>query len=247
MMIRVIRTTGPPVHSLLVSAYTTADVNLITWNKAYSVFPRQTFVNHKFYPLRPMDDIFGSILNKYKKQGWTTRDIIWPDLATDQARASGVKRRIGDSSSLVILLDTSSVQQASTPDSVIEHAQFTMFEGQSIVRRSAHPNVRDPAPQIQVQLLKSPALRYVYTASGIWLRYVTERLQRWAWVEIYKLEQTERPQQFANGIPDHFNVSLPDDFSMPESWDYADNQLPLWYQELEQRMSKEKVPGLVYR
>jgi hypothetical protein len=189
-----------------------------------------------------MDDSFGSVLNKYKKQGWTTRDIIWPELATDQVRTIGGNRRVGDSLSLIMPLDTSSVQQASTPDSVLEYAQFKVYAEESNVLRARPFGVENHVPQIHVQLLKSPALRHGHTASGPWRTYVIERLQRWAWVEIYKLEQAERPLQFANGIPDHSNVSLPEEFSLPETWDFADDQMPLWYQEWERISKAEGYP-----
>lgn len=187
--------------------------------------------------MRPLDDDFGSVLSEYSKQGWTTRDIIWPELADNQVRTIGGTRRVGGSSSLVIPLDTGSVQHASTPDSVIEYAQFKI-----LAEHSPYFNMglQNQILRIQVQQLKSPALRHGYTASEPWCTYITQRLQRWAWVELYKLEPVERPQQFANGIPDHSHVSLPEEFGMPETWDYADDQMPLWYLEWEQVPEKHE-------
>ncbi|KAF1972375.1 hypothetical protein BU23DRAFT_644310 [Bimuria novae-zelandiae CBS 107.79] len=232
--LRVICTNGPPIYTILSSAYTTACVNLITWNKAYSVFPRQTLIHHKSYPLKPMDDGFGSALREYSKQGWTTRDMVWPELPENQVRIIGGKRRVGDSSSLVISLDTSSVQSALTPDYVIEHAQFEVFAEQSNISLRFNRVPQSQDSHIRVHQLKSPALRYGYTASEPWRAYVAKKLQRWAWIELYKLKPAERPEQFAHGIPDLPHLSLPEEFRMPESWDYADDRLPLWYLEWEQ-------------
>jgi hypothetical protein len=153
----------------------------------------------------------------------------------DQVRKLGGNRRIGDPSSLVIPLDTSSVQQASTPDSVIEYAQFTIHGGQSYGRKSRYQPARNHVPHIQIQSLESPALRHIqHATSEPWRTYVTERLQRWVWVESYKLKEAERPLQFLVGIPDHSRITLPEEFTVPETWDYADDQIPLWYQEWEQ-------------
>lgn len=197
-----------------------------------------------------MNNSFGSILRELSKQGWTTRDMIWPELADNQVPLVGGKRRVGDSSSLVIRLDTCSIQQASIPDFVIEYAQFDV-----VAKRPdppSHPSsspffvttaLQTQVPRIEGQLLKSPALQYEYTALKPWQTYVTKRLQLWAWFELYKLEAQERPQQYANDIPEHSRVSIPDDFEMPESWDYADDQMPGWYREWEQA-GPEKAPRL---
>jgi hypothetical protein len=68
---------------------------------------------------------------------------------------------------------------------------------------------------------------------------VTERLQRWVWLELLKLKAGERPEQFENGIPDYSDISLPSDFQPPETWDYADDQIPAWYKEWEETLAKE--------
>ncbi|KAF4636655.1 hypothetical protein G7Y89_g1438 [Cudoniella acicularis] len=112
---------------IIASCFTTS-VNIITWNRAYSMFPAQTVIHHKSYALRLWNDEFGSLLREQVDQGWTNRDIIWPDLTTDaRYRIRNGLRRVGDRSSLAVPLDTTDVQQASTPDSAIEFAQFKVF------------------------------------------------------------------------------------------------------------------------
>lgn len=227
--IRIRRTIGPPIYTLLDSSYTTAIINIITWNKAYCVFPRQTIVQHKLFPFKHLNDDFGSALNLYSQQGWTTRDIIWPQLATNLVRKMEGTRRIGDSSSLIIPLDTSSIPRALAPDSVTEYAHFEII----IECKTATPSLRlrNQILHMEVHRVTSPALRYVYTASDPWRSYVRERLQRWVRVELCKIKPANRPQQFANIIP--ARPKLPDDFELPQTWDYADDQMPIWFQEWE--------------
>ncbi|RYO99449.1 hypothetical protein DL766_001770 [Monosporascus sp. MC13-8B] len=94
---------------------------------------------------------------------------------------------------------------------------------------------RNQFPWIQCHGLSSPALRHEYTlASESWRNYVMERLRRWAWVELHKVEPGKRPEQFINGIPHHSDISLPEEFQVPKTWDYADDQIPEWYREWEQ-------------
>jgi len=238
--IRLTATGGPPVETILRCSYATTSVNFITWNKAYSVFPVQTLIHHTFYALRLWNDEFGALLREQVNQGWTNRDIVWPDLTTDaRHRIKNGHRRVGDQSSLVISLNTNCVQKASTPDSAIEFAQFEVFAEPDF---PVFGSERYGSPEIRVEVLTSPALRHDYTfASTSWSKFVSERLQRWVILEVLKLKVEERPQQFANGIPYDFNISLPSDFHPPGIWDYADNMVPKWYREWEDKPPEEQI------
>ncbi|RTE68648.1 hypothetical protein BHE90_016973 [Fusarium euwallaceae] len=247
--LRITRTSGSPIHAILTSSYTTACVNFLTWNKAYSIFPQQTLINHQFYPLRSLDDDFGSKLNELASQGWTTRDIMWPDFEGAKNHRLAGLRRIGDSSILVIPLDTDSVHTPSTPDFVIEYAQFEVLEQDlqfSSCRTGFAQNqfgfsaTQNESPngsflKIRAQEMVSPAVRYAYTTAATqWRDYLQERLKRWAWLELFKLEPGNRPFQSSSAFPLVSSISIPQDFEMPQSWDYADDQIPEWYREWEQ-------------
>lgn len=196
------------------------------------------------YALRLWNDEFGALLREQVNQGWTNRDIVWPDLTTDaRHRIKNGHRRVGDQSSLVISLDTNYVQKASTPDSAIEFAQFEVFAEPESPFFGQGRSERHGSPQIRVEVLASPALRHVYTfASTSWLKFVRERLQRWVMLELLKLKVEERPEQFANGIPYYSNISLPTEFHPPETWDYADDLIPAWYREWEDNPPEELHP-----
>ena len=89
------------------------------WNKAYSVFPLETLVKYCFFPLKPFDDGFGSQLNELSYEGWTTRDIIWPDFSDVECSKVTGLRRIGDRSTLTISLNIDAVMPLSIPDTVV--------------------------------------------------------------------------------------------------------------------------------
>lgn len=237
--IRLTATHGPRVETILRYSYATTSVNFITWNKAYSIFPIQTLIHRKCHALRLWNDEFGSLLREQVSQGWTNRDVIWPELRTDaRHRIRNGHRRVGDQSSLTISLDTKNVQKASTPDSAIEFAQFEIFTEPESPFTQVRLERRG-SPGIRVQELKSPALRHGYTfASSSWHKFVIERLQRWVWLELLKLKAGERPEQFENGIPNHSDIYLPSDFQS-ETWDYADDQIPAWYKEWEQTLAEK--------
>ncbi|KAF4336551.1 hypothetical protein FBEOM_9593 [Fusarium beomiforme] len=248
IQIRVTRTTGLPIETILTSSSTTAIINVITWNKAYCIFPHQTLIKHEFYPLRPLDDDFGSELSELSLQGWTARDIIWPDHVREKFLNLIHVRRVGDSSSLVIPLDTHSVVTQAVPDYIIEFSQFEI-SGYGLQSQTGstgfwdnhfgQDHFQNTAPrwsflQIRAKELSSPALCHCYitTYSG-WRDFLSERVLRWTWLELYKVEQRNRPAQPLTSFPLVSEVSIPQNFEFPQSWDYADDQIPIWYQQWE--------------
>ena len=54
---------------ILRTFYTTALFNIITWNAAYAMFPRSTFLKHETFPTMPLNDYFGGLHSKWTKRG----------------------------------------------------------------------------------------------------------------------------------------------------------------------------------
>ncbi|THY05026.1 hypothetical protein D6D03_03334 [Aureobasidium pullulans] len=66
-----------PLHSILTDcAFSTAHVNIITWNKAYCMFPNVTFIDRRMYFLHNPDEALGQILSKYSAHGWRTSEWV---------------------------------------------------------------------------------------------------------------------------------------------------------------------------
>lgn len=203
----------------------------MTWNKVYSIFPVATLINEQFWPLRKLDDDFGIKLSELAAMGWTTRQMVWPDLTKLQFSGSG-QRRIGDRKSLIMQLAPVCCDTGSLPDYVIDHSDFEV----------AKPNNRiiggHRSWSIASRVLTSPSLRYRYTTSfeglreNSWHKFVSDRLERWTEVELFKMSRDQRPQQ--NPTPSHFG--------QPDSWDYADDQIPLWYQAWYLQRNEERRP-----
>ncbi|KAK0744792.1 hypothetical protein B0T21DRAFT_407864 [Apiosordaria backusii] len=124
---------------------------------------------------------------------------------------------------------TDSVQAPSTPDSVIEYAQFDVLAKYLGPHRS-----RDRFLRIRAEKLASPAIRHGYvTADTGWRSYAAERLRRWSWLELYKLEPRSRPFLSTSMYPLVSDIQMS---QVPQSWDYADDQIPVWYREWEQTL-----------
>ena len=200
-------------------------------------------MDHKLLPLRNLDDGFGSVLQQFSLIGWTNRDILWPEIEGEKDRKIGGSRRVGDTSSLVVVLDVGGVRPASTPDFVIEHAQFQVISELSYQA----PRSENHLPQIRAKALLSPALRHGYTtysSSNSWPSYLTPRLEQWFRVEIYKLDPDRRPVHLRDGVPRfprQSDLVFPNGYTPPESWDYADDQIPVWYRQWETKNRRGKL------
>ncbi|KAL8992729.1 MAG: hypothetical protein Q9169_006881 [Polycauliona sp. 2 TL-2023] len=117
--LHVIATNETPMHAILNNFYTTVNLNFITWNKAYSVFPLTTFIHKRGHLLRhEIDADNRRLVNKYKQRGWDIQGIIRPE---DQRVNHPFQqhRRIGDKYTWMIPVDIDKIEGSSTPDTVL--------------------------------------------------------------------------------------------------------------------------------
>ncbi|CZR53261.1 uncharacterized protein PAC_03139 [Phialocephala subalpina] len=121
-------TRNTPIEVILGGFCTIAVVNVITWKLAYSIFPDATFREMKTYQLRPLND--------YYEDEERVRSI-----------SSGGSRRIGDSLSWKIPLDTTGVTPG-LPDHVLE---FSIF---GLSKHTPDPQLFDLEELTYMELMK---------------------------------------------------------------------------------------------
>ena len=172
-----------PLRAILCGFYQTAVINIITCNKAYAIFPHITYLKHKTYLLKEGDDHFGALLDKYRRKGWTTGDILWPEGNPLTKELSSAYRRIGDRYTWSIAFaDMVDVRTDNTPDS-IEQYNFRI----ATQTHAAHvaKNYVIFAPIFFAHVLKH---RYTYYVSpswneetdndSFWIDFVGQRVDR---------------------------------------------------------------------
>ncbi|KAF4343747.1 hypothetical protein FBEOM_2334 [Fusarium beomiforme] len=232
-IITVKRTDGPPIIDIINTATTTLDLNIISWNKAYSLLPRLNIAHHKFYPLKTLNNEVGQVLHRRYKWGWTTRDLLWPDLTQEFLPANGC-RQVGGKYTLAINLG-GLPREYFTPDHdyVLEGAVYSLVHQMNSRGRPLSASIQP--------MKKSIGLKYVHTngASGLhykdWEEFFEDRLNRWVYVEIAKTHRLHnRPPSFVFLEPGNFRVNIPPNYEPPrDDWDYADDQVILWFREWE--------------
>ncbi|KAK1503864.1 piwi domain-containing protein [Colletotrichum costaricense] len=233
--IRIVQTASFPLLTILQTSCTTADLNFILCDKAYSLFPALTIQKHVFYPLRDLDNEGGRRLVEYAHQGWTNRDFNWPDWSSEGLKGLG-HRRIGDNLSLVVHLQDNVGTPSSTLSHFIEHSRCEITHeslsaqfGNSTRRRRNFGATSRHVLTLTAKKISSYSLRRPLTDGEFsgWGNFVRERLSRWTRAELFKIAPGARPAAFdpaASSIA--FDENDLQTFTQPLSWDYADDQLP---------------------
>ncbi|TIA00614.1 hypothetical protein D6C82_04432 [Aureobasidium pullulans] len=231
-----------PLHSILTDcAFSTAHVNIITWNKAYCMFPNVTFIDRRMYFLHNPDEALGQILSKYSAHGWRTSEWVDYD-QTKGCNKPGIRenfRRVGDSSSWVIPLNLHKIRTPETSDSILESCTFQIFPD-SGPQKSRHAVTGLKTFSIGAQIFSCCMLKHNYTfhtPDASWSRFLRENLSRMIMLEILKTGDADliaRTRQPDFMLGDHKCCPLlrtRPRFQRPEGWEYVDHMIPSWLEE----------------
>lgn len=126
------------IAAVLSSTATTASLNFISWNKAYSLFPHSTFIKKECFLLcsysgekslaQRLSDL-GQLGIKMKTISWDRRrESIGERNYGGNRRTDTLtrRRRIGDKYTWVVSLDTKAVITPEQPDGVLESTTFRL-------------------------------------------------------------------------------------------------------------------------
>lgn len=240
--INIIHTDLPPALHLLTYYCTTAAANLITWNKAYCIFPDSTFIHKTSYQLNfAVDDINGAYLTKYRRRGWMTLQTQWKEYerSNSSVPSSGrLSRHIGDSMTWKISLDTTGVAPSSIPDHVLEQSHFSIRKRED----RTLPGNNGSHYEIHAKEFVSYVLRHTYIADSLigkdfWCDFVGPRLDELTRLQFLGVAPEKRPgwlQQGdgrgVGGMTGQFRHLGTDGFERGNEWTYWDHMVPKWYE-----------------
>ncbi|KAL8976048.1 MAG: hypothetical protein Q9205_007875, partial [Flavoplaca limonia] len=236
----VIATSNIPIHAILNTFFTTLVVNIITWNKAYSIFPLTTFIQKRGYLLRLPDADFASLMVNYTQRGWTIQQSLRPGdpRANHPIREN---RRIADKFTWLIPLDVRKVKSSKTPDAVLEYSTF----GFRISRyRRWDPFIEEGNFSYMIAALLYPcdALRYKYTYSLTdWRAFMIYEATRLTRLELGKLKPSQRPPQYDRLLYGKSSKLGHKSIENPECWTYWDPEIPTWYHAWEKIYNDKKA------
>lgn len=213
---QLIATSGLPVQGILRCYYTSCLVNFITWNKAYSIFPKKTFVEHKTIPLKKLDDQKRRCYAKYRERGFELQGKPRPLTKSEFVTRVGdyySQRRVGDRDTWMIPLDTQDITPA-TPSHIFETNAF------SISLRTPSPPGETAWCMILAEEVSSEAVTTVFTHGGRnrWVPF-HEKLRDWCLSQLQRLN----PLQYEDIMRDWGFDEWPH-IHVPAGWKYLDSQ-----------------------
>lgn len=239
---QIIFTSNIPVEAILKNFHSTLVVNFFTWNKAYAIFPLPTFVHHKGYLLKPLDNYLSTLLEKYSRRGWRFQGEMWPEEVSAKQPIQ-VGRRIGDEFTWMIPFDTSNVNWSKTPDLVLEYSSFKVGHG-----GPDGTNYEVSATRFEAEVLRH---QYLYGAPD-WMKFLGKRVDELTILELYKLAPELRPAPFRGPL---YRTDENDRYALyrmtaggfmretgkPNGWTYWDDEIPKWYQAWRQSVADSNV------
>lgn len=227
----------PPVQLILWDASTTAESNIISWNKAYAPFPLPTFIHNKGYLLQEYDErTEQAVRTQSDPDGLDIQGVMWPE---DRRLNHPIRqrRRLGDHHTWTIPFDTAGIEVSKTPDYVLEHACFTMdldaeFDDDKM-NRVQQERIRQYT--IEMATLESKVLKHTYVCSVDDMKtFFSRRLLSFTLFELRKLDPAQRPTNYDEILRNPGDIDrLLGDFERPASWRYRDEEIPRWYQAFE--------------
>jgi hypothetical protein len=246
--------------------YTTAVVNFITWNAAYSIFPDLTFIKRSTYQLTQLTPFYGEQVAKYGPRGWKLLETVsdgdhrhTKSLRLDDGK--NAERRVGDSFTWKIDLDINGVTPGA-PSSVIEHCFFAISRNEiSSAYAVFHPEPERYSTSHYVthmSVFKSCVLKYQYLTNRVNRGYAWKeerdthrffwkqqagRLNELTRIECDKLPEDERPVDIVNSVErEYFTHAAAIRRNPPEGWTFWDSEVPEWFKEYEKER-RGKVLG----
>ncbi|KAF2006304.1 hypothetical protein P154DRAFT_603813 [Amniculicola lignicola CBS 123094] len=231
---------NPPIFDILTRTSHTALLNVISWNKVYSLFPVPTFVEEQTYLLERMNESLSGPLRSISESGWTTKSIHWKqeDVSGDYQGLTR-PRQIKDRHTWMFKLDTTGMTPSNVPDFVLESTTFKLLVSKHDRRITSYVmNIKC--------IFKQPVLRYEYVTRstdkaapsyGDAIKELEDRLTELTIMEIIKIPKEERSQDLESLLNRDGQQSedFRERFVPPPTWNFHDVELIAFLQEVAER------------
>lgn len=219
-------------------------MNVLTWNKAYALYPQCTFVLNSGVALRDQDMYFDSHAEKYRGRQYPISVLEEVDKRRSLREMTQI-RRPGDSLTWKVPFDTSGITPPAKPDFVFEHCSFGFVDKASSGDDRRDDEEYAPLPYcITAEDFESCVLKYHYTRpnhddffNGI--KWTLDNLTR---QELQKLPKERRPRCYDEMLENDWGLQYYRRQLTNRDGSYLlnfyDEKIPEWYADWEKSSSR---------
>ena len=227
--LQVVATSHMPILTILQSFWTTAVVNVISWNKAYSIYPMATLGEHRAYIQRSLQGqpILCSFLPKYEQRGWTLFHDEPPDVRLPQPSQSiRQTRAVNDRFTLIIPLRTDGIVPAETPDYVLELSHFNISPCKREIESFEGQDITYDRYSVNTNFLVASVLKHGFVCGPAWRGWLGKMMDYKTLEELHKLPVSLRPLDFSHLVQEPKGIHKYLNIVRPDTWKYYDYEIP---------------------
>ncbi|CBX91443.1 hypothetical protein IAQ61_010793 [Plenodomus lingam] len=233
--------------------YSTNDMAVITWNKAYHLLPHCTFVKRKSYLLATPSFSLSKMLRRQAMLGLQICSLHLDQFDYDppyDLQLLTWPRSIRDKYTWIMDLDTTGVTPSKTPDYVLESTTFRI----RLPRLSELPRPQFPINHYRLcnfYILHYPVTRHKYIVDFMpgrrnrpspsddpKLTLLANRLHDFTVIELLKMDSSLLPSRANDVIMGLMDARDLEDFVQPPNWNFYDHMVEQRLAEIhEQRTS----------
>lgn len=223
----------------------THKLRFLTWNQAYTIFPHEAFVKETCHLTESDDERLERYVYSAQSLGDEENHCSTDGvLDVEMDGPSNIFRRIGDSRTWILDLDTAGVAVPETPDTIRESSSFELRRCSSpFIYRAFNESlgIKDEYPRYDqlYENLSHAVLKYRYlkppgtghSAMNKKCDAILKKLDRLTRLELEKIPDAERPlayYEFESGelratyMRDAFTLQ---GFTLPTTWTFCDEEI----------------------
>ena len=190
--------------------------------------------------LQKLDEHLGEHLAKYSQRGWRIQDVVWE--GENAIPAIEDIRRVGDRHTWIIPLDTANIKTSTTPDFVLEYADFRLEKSSDTLADIQRGLTYLEHYEIKIMRVRAEVLKFEYLCGSYeWRRFLSDRVLRLTEIELFKAEPSLRAPNFRELIRDPASTAW-ESFYKSKRWMYYDKEIPKWYSQW-RRMDPVEADG----
>ncbi|KAI4704627.1 hypothetical protein J4E81_001697 [Alternaria sp. BMP 2799] len=224
----------------------THELRFLTWNKAYTIFPYETFIKETCHFYESNDERLWDYVVDAQKVGcpeyyWRTDGAL--NVAKDGP--SRITRRIGDSRTWILDLDTAGVSLPETPDTILESSTFELRKcsspfiftskyGYESLGPKEYPRYDQLYENLSHAVLKHRYLIPPGTGHSVMNKKcdaILKKLDRLTRVEMDKIPEVDWPLAFYEFEREELRATYIRDaltlegFTLPATWTFYDEEI----------------------